>query len=66
MKFWVDCLLEICETKQISNLYFSNQIRVDLKSINEYKSSLCNIKTYRFLIYKLIYKQWSLYITCIN
>ena len=33
MKYWTDCL-EIYETKEIPDLFFSNQTRFDLKSIN--------------------------------
>ena len=33
MKYWIDCLFVIYETKEIPDLYFSNQTRFDLKSI---------------------------------
>ena len=33
MKYWIDWL-EIYETKEIADIYFSNQTQFDLKSIN--------------------------------
>ena len=36
MKYRINCFcLEVYETKEIPYLYFSNQTRFDLKSINE-------------------------------
>ena len=35
MKYWIDCLLVIYETKEIPDLCFSNQTGFVLKSINE-------------------------------
>ena len=34
MKYWIDCLFRDLQTKEIPDLYFSNQNWFDLKSTN--------------------------------